>query len=63
MADTVKARVENEYQDVSLSELRQSFELPADLFTGRCSCRPILVGGILIIGGEDNCPVHGFATE
>ena len=63
MADTIKARVDGGYKDVPLSELRKSFDIPADRFAEGCDCRPIIVGEMLFLAGEDDCPVHGFSWE
>ena len=63
MAGTIKTRMDGGYKNVPLSELRKSFDIPADRFTGKCDCRPIIVEKILIVAGEDDCPVHGFLRE
>lgn len=36
--------------------------IPIDRFSGECTCRPILIHEIqtIIVGGEGDCPVHGF---
>lgn len=36
--------------------------IPIDRFSGKCTCRPIPIDEIqtIIVGGEDDCPVHGF---
>jgi len=39
----------------------QSEEKPR--FTGECTCRPIRVGSRIMIGGEDDCMVHGFGDD
>ena len=63
MAGTIKTRVDKDYKDVLLSELRKSFDIPADRFAGGCDCRPIIVEKMLFLAGEDDCPVHGFLRE
>lgn len=39
--------------------------LPADLFTGDCTCRPTvsLDAQLIIVAGSDDCPVHGFSAQ
>lgn len=34
-------------------------------FFGNCTCRPIinLTAGLCQVGGEDDCPVHGFGAD
>jgi len=40
-------------------------EPDAQLFVPPCTCRPIPIdeGKYYLIGGEDDCPVHGYGSE
>lgn len=42
----------------------QPLAVPLPFFEGACTCRPIpTAAGITLIGGSDDCPVHGFHEE
>lgn len=32
----------------------------SDRFVAPCTCRPVSRGDYISVGGEDDCPVHGF---
>ena len=55
----VTVTYDDAHQQVELS--RPIEKLDPSRFVPPCTCRPIDIGGgRIIIGGEDDCPVHGF---
>lgn len=49
---------------IKLNEPWEINPAEATYFVGDCACRPVPIPGWgTMIGGSDDCPVHGFGTE